>query len=74
MRDLMGRLSNLRRFDLAQSWRAGMPHYPSHPPYARSLTKLHGDFVLDNGASSAADASRSGRIPARTWTRSAITP
>ncbi len=56
MHDLIGRLSTLRRFDLAQSWRAGMPHYPSHPPYARSLTKLHGDFCLDNGASSAADA------------------
>lgn len=56
MRDLIGRLSTLRRFDLAQTWRAGMPHYPSHPPYLRSLTKLHGDFNLDNGASSAADA------------------
>ena len=56
MRDLIGRLSTLRRFDLAHSWHAGMPHYPTHPPYARSLTKLHGDFVLDNGASSAADA------------------
>lgn len=56
MRDLIGRLSSLRRFDLAQSWRAGMPHYPSHPPYTRSLTKLHGDFLLENGASSASDA------------------
>jgi kynurenine formamidase len=56
MRDLIGRLSALRRFDLAQSWHAGMPHHPSHPPYARSLTKLHGDFVLENGASSASDA------------------
>jgi kynurenine formamidase len=56
MRDLINRLSALRRFDLAQNWHAGMPHYPSHPPYARSLTKLHGDFVLENGASSASDA------------------
>ena len=56
MRDLVGRLSKLRRFDLAHSWRAGMPHYPTHPPYMRSLTKLHGDFPLDNGASSASDA------------------
>jgi kynurenine formamidase len=56
MRDLIGRLSTLRHFDLAQSWRSGMPHYPSHPPYMRSLTKLHGDFHLDNGASSASDA------------------
>ncbi len=56
MRDLIARLATLRRFDLAQHCHAGMPHYPTHPPYARSLTKLHGDFVLENGASSAADA------------------
>ena len=56
MRDLISQLTALRRFDLAQNWRAGMPHYPSHPPYARSLTKLHGDFLLENGASSASDA------------------
>ncbi len=56
MRDLIGRLSALRRFDLAQSCHVGIPHYPSHPPYLHSLTKLHGDFCLDNGASSAADA------------------
>lgn len=55
MRNLISRLTALRRFDLAQNWHAGMPHYPSHPPYARSLTKLHGDFILENGASSAAD-------------------
>lgn len=53
---LLERLCRLRRFDLAQSWRVGMPHYPTHPPYTHSLTKLHGDFVLENGASSAADA------------------
>ena len=56
MRDLISRLGALRRFDLGQSWRAGMPHYPSHPPYMHSLTKLHGDFVLANGASSASDS------------------
>jgi kynurenine formamidase len=56
MRRLVDRLSGLRRFDLAQSWRVGMPHHPTHPPYTHSLTKLHGDFVLANGASSAGDA------------------
>jgi kynurenine formamidase len=56
MRRLLDQLSGLRRFDLAQSWRVGMPHYPTHPPYTHSLTKLHGDFVLGNGISSAADA------------------
>jgi len=33
-----------------------MPHHPTHPAYTHSLTKLHGDFVLANGASSAGDA------------------
>jgi len=56
MCDLIGRLSALRRFDLGQSWRCGMPHYPSHPPYLHSLTKLHGDSVRPNGASSSSDS------------------
>ena len=56
MHRLVDQLSGLRRFDLTQSWRVGMPHYPTHPPYTHSLTKLHGDFVLGNGASSASDA------------------
>ena len=46
----------LRRFDLAQSWRGGMPHYLTHPPYTHSLTKRHGEFVLEKGASAAGDA------------------
>jgi kynurenine formamidase len=56
MHNLLQRLKALRRFDLAQPWRLGMPHWPTHPPYTHSLTKLHGDIVLAGGASSAADA------------------
>jgi kynurenine formamidase len=33
-----------------------MPHYPTHPPFLFSLTKKHGDIVLEGGVSSAADA------------------
>jgi kynurenine formamidase len=44
-----------RVFDLGQPLYAGMPHYPTHPPFARTLTRQHGDFVLDNGASSASE-------------------
>lgn len=43
-------------YDLAQPYFTGMPHYPTHPPYLFSLTKKHGDLVLENGVSSAADA------------------
>jgi kynurenine formamidase len=56
MQPLWERLAEARVFDLAQPWFVGMPHYPTHPPYAYSLTKQHGEFVLPGGASSAADA------------------
>lgn len=42
-------------YDLAQPYFIGMPHYPTHSPYLYSLTKVHGEFVLDNGASSASE-------------------
>src|SRR5580693_4509630 len=42
-------------YDLAQSLFAGMPHFPTHPPFLRTLTKQHGEQVLPNGASSAAE-------------------
>jgi kynurenine formamidase len=43
-------------YDLGQPYYTGMPHYPTHPPFLYSLTKLHGEIVLPNGATSAADA------------------
>jgi kynurenine formamidase len=42
-------------YDLAQPLFAGMPHFPTHPPFSRTLTKMHGELVLANGASSAAE-------------------
>src|SRR5580704_8269037 len=42
-------------YDLGQPYFHGMPHFPTHPPFSFTLTKLHGDFVLENGASSSAD-------------------
>ncbi|MDP8981625.1 MAG: cyclase family protein [Acidobacteriota bacterium] len=53
---LLQLLSSARVYDLAQCWFTGMPHYPTHPPFLYSLTKKHGDLVLDSGASSAADS------------------
>ncbi len=43
-------------YDLAQPLFAGMPHFPTHPPFLRTLTKRHGELVLPTGASSAAEA------------------
>lgn len=45
-----------KTYDLAQPLFAGMPHFPTHPPFLRTLTKRHGELVLPNGASSAAEA------------------
>ena len=43
-------------YDLGQPYYVGMPHYPVHPPFLFGLTKQHGESVLPNGASSAAEA------------------
>ncbi len=55
MKDLIKLAANARIYDLAQPLYAGVPHFPTHPPFALSLAKMHGDFVLKNGASSASE-------------------
>jgi kynurenine formamidase len=42
-------------YDLARPLRVGMPHAPTHPPYAFSLTKLHGEVVYDDGVSASSE-------------------
>lgn len=41
--------------DLAQPYFPGMPHWPTHPPFAIARTKEHGDYVLPGGVSAAAE-------------------
>jgi kynurenine formamidase len=48
-------LGRARAIDLAQAWQAGMPHWPTHPPFAMALTKAHGEYVLPGGVSSSAE-------------------
>lgn len=43
-------------YDLAQPYFWGMPHFPTHPPFLYGLTKKHGEFVMPNQGSSAADS------------------
>jgi kynurenine formamidase len=43
-------------FDLAQPYFAGMPHFPTHPPFLFGLTRKHGEVTGPAGHSSAADA------------------
>jgi kynurenine formamidase len=56
MKTFIDRLCSARVYDLGQPYFVGMPHFPTHPPFLYSLTKGHGDIVLKNGASSAAEA------------------
>jgi kynurenine formamidase len=53
--DLITLAANARIYDLAQPLYAGVPHFPTHPPFAFSLTKQHGEFVMKNGGSSASE-------------------
>ena len=56
MTSLFDLLSRARVFDLAQPYYAGMPHFPTHPPFLFGLVKLHGEQVGPAGHSSASDA------------------
>ncbi len=38
-------------YDLGMEYYVGMPHHPNHPPFAFSLTKLHGDVPYKDGVS-----------------------
>lgn len=53
---LLHHLTSARIYDLGQPYFIGMPHHPMHPPFLFSLTKMHGDYVGPNGASSASES------------------
>jgi len=55
MTELLNLIGRSRVYDLAQPYYVGMPHHPVHPPFLFGLSKRHGDYVLSNGASSAAE-------------------
>jgi kynurenine formamidase len=40
-----------RIYDLGMEYYVGMAHHPNHPPFAFSLTKLHGEMVYPGGIS-----------------------
>jgi kynurenine formamidase len=54
--ELLDLLRAARAYDLAQPYFTGMPHFPTHPPFLFSLTKLHGDYVGPDQVSSASEA------------------
>jgi kynurenine formamidase len=44
-----------RIYDLAQPLQPGIPHHPSHPPYAFTLTKQHGEVMYPEGVSASSE-------------------
>jgi kynurenine formamidase len=52
---LLKAIAEARIYDLGQPYFVGMPHHPVHPPFLFSLTKMHGDYVMPNGGSSASE-------------------
>jgi kynurenine formamidase len=60
IRDILKLTAGARLFDLSQPYFTGMPHYPTHPPFLYTLTKLHGESLFEGGGSSAADAIATG--------------
>jgi kynurenine formamidase len=53
---LLKAIAEARIYDLGQPYFVGMPHHPMHPPFLFSLTKMHGDYVMPNGGSSASES------------------
>jgi kynurenine formamidase len=54
--ELLDLIAKHRTYDLAHSYFAGMPHFPTHPPFVFGLTRKHGDMILEGGVSSSADS------------------
>lgn len=55
MKTLLDSISGARVYDLAQPLYPGAPHFPTHPPFLFALNKLHGEFVVPGGGSSASE-------------------
>jgi kynurenine formamidase len=54
--ELLDLIGEHRLYDLAHSYFAGMPHFPTHPPFVFGLTRKHGDMIFEGGASSSAES------------------
>jgi kynurenine formamidase len=50
-RKLIQYIKHGKIYDLGMEYYVGMPHHPNHPPFAFSLTKLHGEVTYDGGVS-----------------------
>ena len=39
--------SKVRIIDLAQPWKIGMPHWPTHPPFLFTLSMEKGIYIME---------------------------
>jgi kynurenine formamidase len=53
--ELLQALASARVYDLAHTYRIGMPHHPVHPAYLFGLVKAHGEYMRGD-VSSASEA------------------
>ena len=56
MTGLFDSIAGAKVYDLAQPYFVGMPHFPTHPPFLFSLTRVHGEYPGPEGHSSSAEA------------------
>lgn len=56
MSELLDVIRSHKVYDLAQPYFAGMPHFPTHPPFVFGLTRKHGDMMMEGGVSSSAES------------------
>ena len=60
--DLLRALSSAKVYDLAHTYRIGMPHHPVHPPYLFSLVKAHGEYMRGDVSSASESIALGGHV------------
>lgn len=50
-KELGGLIQKGKVYDLGMEYYVGMPHHPNHPPFAFSLSKIHGEVLYEGGVS-----------------------
>src|SRR3954471_7371627 len=60
--ELLRALAGAKIYDLAHTYRIGMPHHPVHPPYLFGLVKAHGEYMRGDVSSAAESIALGGHV------------
>jgi kynurenine formamidase len=60
--ELLRALSSAKVYDLAHTYRIGMPHHPAHPPYLFGLVKAHGEYMRGEVSSASESIALGGHV------------